>query len=144
MEIITADNFDLNNYKGKWVILFFYPKDNTPGCTLEACNFRNFLEEIKLDNVVIIGVSSDSVESHNKFQENFNLNYILVSDEKRQLIKKFGCLKERKIFGKTIITTSRDTFLIDPNGEIVKEYRRVSPINHIQNIHNDLKALNVI
>lgn len=144
MEIITADNFNLNNYKGKWVILFFYPKDNTPGCTLEACNFRNFLKEFKLDNVVVIGVSSDTVESHKKFQEKFNLNYILVSDEKRDLIKKFGCLKERKIFGKTIITTSRDTFLISPEGEIVKEYRKVSPINHIQNIYNDLKALNVI
>jgi len=132
----------LNDYSGKWLVLYFYPKDETPGCTLEACQFRDARDDIaKLKNVALVGISKDSVSSHKKFSEKHNLNFTLLSDPDRKAIQDYGCLKSKKMFGKEVLGTLRNTFIIDPNGLIVKEYIDVDPKSHYQQIIQDLSHL---
>lgn len=131
----------LSQYKGKWVILYFYPKDDTPGCTLEACSFRDSSTEWASLGVVVIGVSRDSVASHAKFQSHHKLNFPLLSDTDGKLISAYGSSKEKSMFGKKYMGISRDTFLIDPKGNVVKEYRGVSPLTHVKELGDDLRAL---
>ena len=122
----------LKQYRGKWVVLYFYPKDDTPGCTIEACKFRDSLEELQQLGVVILGVSKDSVASHKKFAEKYHLNFPVLSDESKETIKAYdawGALGTRRI-----------TYLIDPKGEITKVYKNVNPTIHAGEILRDLTA----
>ncbi|MCS7318280.1 MAG: peroxiredoxin, partial [Candidatus Dojkabacteria bacterium] len=106
----------LSDYRGKWVLIYFYPKDFTPGCTLEACNIRNNFSEFTKLGIVVIGISSDSIDSHKKFAQKYNLPFILLSDEGREIARKYGAIKQKKIMGLNIEGTSRISFLIDPEG----------------------------
>ena len=129
----------LSNYKGKWVVLFFYPKDDTPGCTKEACGFRDGIVELKKLDVVVLGVSADSVASHKKFADKYHLNFPLLSDEKKEVIKKYGAWGKKKFLGKEFEGILRITYLINPQGEIVKKFEKVKPDIHAQEIINEIK-----
>jgi peroxiredoxin Q/BCP len=128
----------LEDFKGKWVILYFYPKDNTPGCTKEACSFRDNAAEFTAKNAVILGVSKDSVSSHKKFSDTFSLSFPLLSDERLETIKAYGAWGKKKFMGKEFDGILRSTVLIDPSGEIVKRYEKVDPVAHASEILQDL------
>jgi peroxiredoxin Q/BCP len=131
----------LSNYKGNWVVLYFYPKDNTPGCTKEACSFRDNLEELKKEGVVVLGVSADSVNSHQKFAEKYKLNFPILSDENKEIIKKYKAWGKKKFMGKTYEGILRITYLINKQGKIFKVYPNVSPENHALEILKDIKNI---
>jgi len=130
----------LSEYKGKWVVLYFYPKDNTPGCTTEACNFRDSYHQLQNLGVQILGVSKDSVASHKKFAEKYNLNFPILSDEKAEVIKDYKSWGIKKFMGREFEGTIRNTYLIGPDGEIKKFYEKVNPLTHSANILSDLKT----
>jgi len=121
----------LKEYKGAWVALYFYPKDDTPGCTKEACTFRDSLGELQKLGVVILGVSKDSVASHKKFADKYHLNFPVLSDESKEIIKAYDAWGA--------LGTKRKTFLIDPNGEIKKIYEHVNPTIHAGEIIRDIQ-----
>lgn len=131
----------LSDYKGKWVVLYFYPKDDTPGCTKEACNFRDSFREIQKMGVQILGISKDSVKSHKKFAEKYNLNFPILSDESLSVIKAYDAWGEKKFWGKTYEGIFRITYLINPKGEIYKKYEKVNPLTHASEIIRDLKSV---
>jgi len=129
---------NLSDYVGKKVLLYFYPKDMTSGCTVEAQSFRDNLDELKSRGVVVFGISKDSVESHKKFCEKEILNFDLLSDESTKVCKAYGVWMEKSMYGKTYMGIQRDSFLIDENGEIVKHYEKVKPEEHVAEILMDL------
>ncbi len=131
----------LEDFKGKWVVLYFYPKDNTPGCTKEACGFRDSAPQFAAKNAVILGVSKDSVNSHKKFSDKFSLSFPLLSDESLETIKAYRAWGKKKFMGKEFNGIIRSTVLINPSGEIVKRYEKVDPILHAAEILQDLDAL---
>lgn len=132
----------LSDYAGKWLVLYFYPKDNTPGCTTEACNFRDARDSIAaLGNAEVVGISRDSVQKHANFAKKFDLNFTLLSDPEAEVIKAYSSWGERKLFGKVFLGILRNTYIIDPAGNIVKEYHGVDPQAHAAEIINDLTAL---
>lgn len=132
----------LDDYSGKWVVLYFYPKDNTPGCTIEACNFRDARETISsLGNAEIIGISKDSVNSHKKFADKHKLSFSLLSDESTETINAYGAWQQKSMFGKKYMGIQRMTVIINPEGKIAKEYPKADPIKHAVEIIKDLKAL---
>jgi peroxiredoxin Q/BCP len=131
----------LADYLGKWVVLYFYPKDDTPGCTAEACSFRDNLADLKKYGVEILGVSKDSVKSHKKFSEKYNLNFTILSDESLETIKAYGAYGAKKFMGKTFEGVLRVTFLIDKKGFIKKKYEKVSPKEHAREILDDIRGL---
>jgi peroxiredoxin Q/BCP len=131
----------LSDYKGKWVIVYFYPKDDTSGCTTEACNFRDSFHELQAKGVVILGISKDSVKSHKKFAEKNDLNFPLLSDETKEVIDAYHAWGKKKFMGKTYEGILRTTYLINPAGEIVKVYENVNPTVHAKEILKDLKKL---
>jgi len=115
----------LSDYLGKKVVLYFYPKDNTAGCTKQACGFTELYPQFIEKNAVVIGVSKDSVKSHKKFEENHNLGFTLLSDEQLDTIKAYDVWKEKKNYGKTYMGIERTTYLIDEKGIIVKSFGKV-------------------
>lgn len=132
----------LSDYQGKWVVLYFYPKDDTPGCTTEACNFRDARSAIaEFGNSVVIGISKDSVKSHRKFADKYNLDFTLLSDPDHKIIEAYGAWQEKSMFGKKYMGIQRMTVIIDQNGNIVKEYPKVNPSKHAAEIIADLRGL---
>lgn len=132
----------LDEFKGQWIVLYFYPKDDTPGCTKEACNFRDVRDSIaSLGNAVVVGISKDSVKSHAKFAEKHNLNFTLLSDENHETISAYGSWGLKKFMGREYEGIKRNTYIIDPKGIIVKEYLGVNPAKHAVEIINDLTEL---
>ncbi len=139
------DQFDtthsLKDYAGKWVVLYFYPKDDTPGCTKEACSFRDEFKEIEKAGAVVLGVSKDSVKSHAKFAEKYNLNFPLLADTDMEVMKAYNAWGLKKFMGREFEGTLRKTFIINPEGEIVKEYPKVTPKDHAVQIIKDIAEL---
>ncbi len=131
----------LSDYQGKWVIIYFYPKDDTPGCTKEACSFRDQMKQFQDKGVTILGISKDSVSSHKKFADKYNLNFILLSDESKETIKSYGAWGVKKFLGKSFEGVLRKTYLINPDGELAKMYAKVDPSIHTHEILNDLTLL---
>lgn len=131
----------LSEYRGKWVVLYFYPKDDTSGCTKEACNFRDNLTRLTDLGLVILGVSKDSVASHKKFHKKYHLNFSLLSDEDRIVIDAYHAWGKKKFMGKEYEGILRMTYLIDPQGEIKKVYEKVTPEEHAQEILQDVTSL---
>lgn len=128
----------LKDYRGKWVALYFYPKDKTPGCTTQACEFRDNIFAFREAGAVILGVSVDDVESHKEFSEKHGLPFPILADDKKTVAKEYGVLKR---FLGTVELAKRDTFLIDPAGKIVKRYEDVDPKGHSQLVLKDIKEL---
>ncbi len=128
----------LSDYRGKKVILYFYPKDNTPGCTTEACDFRDNINKIDTLNTVVLGVSKDNLNSHNKFIEKFNLPFLLLSDEEQVVCKLYDVIKEKNMYGKKVLGIERSTFIIDENGNLIKEFRKVKVKGHIEEVLTNL------
>ncbi|MCA9347608.1 thioredoxin-dependent thiol peroxidase [Candidatus Saccharibacteria bacterium] len=126
---------------GSWTLIYFYPKDNTPGCTVEACSFRDGREMLEQMGLRVIGISKDSVKSHKKFVDKFNLNFTLLSDESTKVIEAFGSWKLKKFMGREYMGINRDSYLVNPEGEIVKKYEGVNPKTHIKEIVEDFKEL---
>jgi thioredoxin-dependent peroxiredoxin len=133
----------LSQYKGKWIVLYFYPKDDTPGCTKEACNFRDSIQELKNLGVVIFGVSKDSVSSHKKFADKYHLNFPILSDENKEVIKSYNAWGKKKFLGKEFEGILRISYLIDPDGKIIKVYQNVNPSVHAGEILQDLQTFKV-
>ena len=127
----------LDDYQGKWVVLYFYPKDGTPGCTTEACNFRDNIFEFEKLNAQILGVSLDNVESHQAFSEKYSLPFPLLADLNKE------CATEYGVLGKFMMMTiaKRQSFVINPEGKIVKHYKKVDPDTHTEQVIGDLKKL---
>lgn len=117
----------LSDLLGKKVVLYFYPKDNTPGCTHQACAFATAYSEFEKKNAVVIGISKDSVSSHEKFAEKYNLPFVLLSDPELQAIQAYGVWQEKKLYGKTSMGVVRTTFIIDEQGKIMKVMPKVKP-----------------
>ena len=131
----------LSQYKGRWVVLYFYPKDDTPGCTKEACNFRDSIAELQKLNVVVLGVSKDSIKSHKKFAEKYQLNFPLLSDETGAVVETYQAWGKKKFLGKEFEGIFRTTYLINPEGEIQKKYDKVNPAIHADEIILDVTRL---
>jgi len=121
----------LADFKEKKVVLYFYPKDDTPGCTQESCEFRDSLERFTEAQTVILGLSPDGVESHGKFRDKFNLPFPLLADPERQAIEAYGVWKEKSMYGKKYMGVERSTFLIDEEGILVDEKRKVKVDGHV-------------
>lgn len=132
----------LSDYRGKWLVLYFYPKDDTPGCTTEACSFRDEREAIaEFGNATVVGVSKDSVASHKRFVDKYHLTFTLLSDPDHATIAAYDSWKPKRFMGRDYIGTQRNTFIISPDGTIAKEYRGVDPKTHAAAIIADLKQL---
>ncbi|HBF5457452.1 TPA: thioredoxin-dependent thiol peroxidase [Clostridioides difficile] len=124
----------ISDFKGKKVVVYFYPKDNTPGCTRQACAFRNAYDGFKKEDVQVIGISKDSIKSHQKFAEKHELPFILLSDPDLVAIKAFDVWKEKKMYGKTALGVVRATYIIDENGIIEKVFEKAKPDTNAQEI----------
>ena len=137
--LMGSDNQEhkLSQYRGKKVILYFYP----PGCSTEACNFRDSNDVFINKNAIIIGISRDSLKSHTKFIEKFNLPFILLSDEKEEVCNLFNVIKEKNMYGKKVFGIERSTFIINEEGILVKEYRKVKVKDHVSTVLKDLELL---
>jgi peroxiredoxin Q/BCP len=120
----------LSDFKGKKVVLYFYPRDNTPGCTKEACAFRDVYDEILAKGAVVIGVSADSADSHWKFRDQYSLPFYLLVDADHRIAETYGVWAEKKLYGKTYFGIVRSTFIIDERGVVVKIFPKVKPENH--------------
>ncbi len=132
---------NLTQYSGQWIVLYFYPKDDTPGCTKEACSFRDNFEALRERGIVVMGVSKDTQVSHKKFADKFNLNFTLLSDESTEMIKSYEAFGEKKFMGKTFQGIYRITYVIDPQGIIRKVYEKVKVEEHAQEILRDINLL---
>ncbi|WLR47746.1 thioredoxin-dependent thiol peroxidase [Halobacillus litoralis] len=128
----SGESVSLSDYKGKNVVLYFYPKDMTPSCTTEACDFRDHHESFEDLDAVILGVSPDPVESHEKFINKHDLPFLLLADEDHQVAEQFGVWKLKKNFGKEYYGIERSTFIIDKEGKLAEEYRKVKVQGHVE------------
>ncbi len=124
----------LSDYKGKKVALYFYPKDDTPGCTKQACSLRDGFSDLKKNNIEVIGVSADDKESHQKFIEKYDLPFILLADTDKDIINKYGVYGEKNMYGKKFMGIKRTTFLIDEEGKIKKIFKRVKTDEHAEEV----------
>jgi peroxiredoxin Q/BCP len=134
-------NHTLAMYSGKWVIVYFYPKDATPGCTKEACNFRDGRQYLEDAGAIVLGISKDTVASHKKFADKHNLDFTLLSDTSTETIQAYGAWGKKKFMGREYEGIKRNTYLINPAGTIEKVYENVNPMTHINEIYEDLKKV---
>ena len=136
----VENEYSLADFKGKRVILYFYPKDNTYVCTQEACDFRDSMN--RLNSIAeVIGVSPNDIKSHKKFQEKQSLNFILLSDTEQQLSNEFNVWVEKSMYGRKYMGIERSTFILDENGNIIKEWRKVKVNGHVDEVLNYLSAI---
>ena len=124
----------LSDFKGKKVVLYFYPKDDTPGCTKEACSFRDGIAEIRKQGAVVLGVSADSAESHQKFKKKFDLNFPLLADTEKKIIEDYGVWKEKSMYGKKYMGIERTTYIIDEKGKISHIFPKVKVDMHYDEV----------
>jgi peroxiredoxin Q/BCP len=130
----------LKGYRGKWVLLYFYPKDDTTGCTKEACGIRDNFPNFKKLDAVVLGVSGDGVVSHRKFADKYKLPFTLLADPEKRVLHLYGVWGKKKFMGREYMGTFRHSFLIDPDGKIFKIYEKVKPEEHAAEVLADLKA----
>lgn len=135
----TGKEIKKSDYTGKKLILYFYPKDNTPGCTAEACNLRDYNKELKEKGFEIVGVSADTVEKHKKFVEKHNLNFPLIADTEKEIIKAYGAWGEKNMFGKKKEGILRTTYVIDEQGKVEKLFKKVKTKEHSEQILEEYK-----
>jgi len=140
-EIQDGSKIALKDFKGKWVVLYFYPKDNTSGCTAEACDFRDNMERITSMDAVVIGVSPDSAKSHTNFIAKHNLNFNLIADKEKKILTKYDAMGEKKMYGRTYMGVIRSTYLINPEGKIVYVWSPVKVKGHVDEVITKLEEL---
>ena len=140
MQTDAGNTISLKDFAGKRVVLYFYPKDDTPGCTTEACAFRDMMPDFKKTDAIVIGVSKDSIASHKKFREKYGLTFPLASDASG-VAEKYGVWKEKNMYGRKYMGVERSTFLIDENGVVRAEWRKVSVPGHADEVKNALQSL---
>ncbi len=133
--------FCLKDLLSSPLILYFYPKDNTPGCTQEACDFRDNLSTLKSKGFVVVGISPDSLQSHKRFREKYGLNFILLSDPQKEVIKAYGAYGKKKMYGKETEGVVRSTFVISPEGKILKAFYNVKAKGHVESLLRELDIL---
>ncbi len=136
-----GQNISLKDYSGKNIVIYFYPKDNTPGCTTEGQNFRDIHDKFKRANTVIFGVSRDSVKTHENFKAKHEFPFELLSDKEEELCTLFDVIKEKKLYGKVHMGIERSTFLIDEKGILRKEWRKVKVAGHVEEVFAAVKEL---
>ena len=136
----AGEKVKLADLKGKKAILYFYPKDDTPGCTTEACNFRDGFREIKKQGAAVLGVSADSVAAHAKFKKKYDLNFPLLSDPDKKMIESYGVWKEKSLYGRKYMGIERTTFVIDSQGKISHIFPKVKVAQHYDEVVAALKA----
>lgn len=131
----------LSDYQGRWLVLYFYPKDDTPGCTKEACSFRDEQATLKKLGAVVLGVSADDTKSHAKFAEKFNLNFPLLADPSAEMIKSYGAWGKKNLYGKEYEGVLRQTFIVDPKGNVARVWEKVKPEDHALDVAEALREL---
>jgi peroxiredoxin Q/BCP len=131
----------LSNYQGQWVLIYFYPKDDTPGCTTEACELRDRIEELNNLKLQVFGISKDDVKSHRKFADKYHLTFPLLADTEKTVMQLYDVWGERSFMGKKYMGVSRSSYLIDPKGTIVKIYEKVQPKDHAKEVADDVARL---
>ncbi len=137
----SKNNYSLNDSIGKYVVLYFYPKDNTPGCTLETKDFNKLLSSFKKLNCEVYGISKDNLESHNKFRDKYNIKFDLLADEELKLLKKYKVWGKKKFMGREFMGTIRTTYLIDKKGKILKVWENVKVNDHAKEVLKTLKNI---
>lgn len=130
----------LSSFLGKKVIIYFYPKDNTPGCTTEACSYRDNFKEFERNDVVVLGISKDSPTSHTNFAKKFNLPFVLLADEDKKVLQTYGAWGEKMLYGKISLGVIRSTFIVDENGVIIKVYKKANAKTNATDVLNFLNS----
>lgn len=133
--------FALSSLKGSWVVLYFYPKDDTSGCTAEACDFRDAMSDLTKHGVTVVGVSPDSPKSHDKFKAKYDLNFTLVSDEDHAICEAYETWKQKSMYGRTYMGVERTTYIIDPAGKVAATFEKVKVSGHVQQVRASLAEL---
>jgi len=136
----NGEKISLKDYLGKKIVLYFYPKDNTSGCTKEACNFRDAFPKFKKTDAIILGISPDSVDSHKKFAEKYQLNFNLLADEEKKVVQLYGVWKEKSMYGRKYMGVERTTFIIDEKGRIKNIFTKVKVDGHDKEVLEALKV----
>lgn len=137
----TIDNFKLTDFKGKKLVLYFYPKDNTPGCTTEGMQFRDLHPQFQAANTEVFGISRDSLKSHMNFKTKLGMPFELISDADEALCQLFDVIKMKKMYGKEVRGIERSTFLIDEKGQLAKEWRGIKVAGHVQEVLDFVQAM---
>lgn len=137
----TGEVHSVSKYNGQWIVIYFYPKDDTEGCTKEACSFRDMNDAYKEQGIVVLGISKDNAASHEKFSKKYDLPFTLLSDEDLKVIKMYEVWGKKKMYGKEYDGVLRTTYVIDPQGIIQKVYEQVKPEEHASEIINDIQML---
>jgi thioredoxin-dependent peroxiredoxin len=130
----SGESLTLSSLRGQWVVLYAYPKDDTPGCTTEACEFRDLFPRFKTGKAVILGISPDSVKSHVKFKAKYELPFTLLADEEQVVLQAYDIWKEKSMYGRKYMGVERTTFVIDPDGRIAKVFEKVKPAGHAEEV----------
>ncbi|HEY7351677.1 MAG TPA: thioredoxin-dependent thiol peroxidase [Terriglobales bacterium] len=137
----NGEKLSLKDYKGKWVVLYFYPRADTPGCTIEACSFRDSFGKIDKTDAVVLGVSPDTPKDQKKFEEKFSLPFTLVADADKKICNAYGVMQEKNMYGKKVMGVARTTFIIGPDGKIKHVFRKVKPEGHADEVLAYLKEV---
>ncbi|HHZ82938.1 MAG TPA: thioredoxin-dependent thiol peroxidase [Nitrospirales bacterium] len=141
LESDSGEKVSLASLRGKRVVLYFYPKDDTPGCTQESCDFRDNLARVKAQGAVVYGVSKDSVGSHQKFKQKFSLPFPLLSDPSHAMIEKYGVWKEKKLYGRAYMGVERTTVIIDEHGKVAQIFLKVKVTGHAESVIEALQSM---
>jgi thioredoxin-dependent peroxiredoxin len=131
----------LEDYKGEWLVVYVYPKDDTPGCSTEACGFRDNSDQFATEGVTVLGVSKDNVDSHKDFAQKHKLGFVLLSDPDLVLIKELGAYGQKRFMGREFLGVLRNTYIFNPDGDMVKEYVGVNPLGHAQMVLKDIQLM---
>lgn len=134
-------NHTLSDYKGQWVLVYFYPKDDTPGCTTEACTLRDNFPTFKKLKIQVFGISTDSIKSHKKFANKYELPFTLLADEEKKVVGKYDVWRVKNMYGREYFGIVRNSYLINPDGKIAKIYEKVKPATHAEEVLKDIKEL---
>ncbi len=129
----------LSDYRGQYVVLYFYPKDDTPGCTIQACSYRDNMDEFSKRKIKVFGISKDDAKSHSKFLAKFNLNFELLADDQKEVVTLYDVYKEKNMYGKAVMGVVRTTFVVDPQGKIAAVFDKVNPEEDVQKVLDVIK-----
>jgi peroxiredoxin Q/BCP len=137
----NGEDVSLKQFRGKYVVLYFYPRADTPGCTIEACEFRDSYKKIEKTGAVILGISPDTPKAQKKFEEKFDLPFTLLGDADKRVANAYGVVREKNMYGKKVMGVARVTFIIGPDGKIVHIFDKVKPEGHAEEVLNTLKQV---